>query len=99
MNTTFSKQKIIECQKQFDQHNNAWESKHMGNYRLVYSKENESVYKKYFHRNESPLYRNSYSFSSQQFLKNMVQKKVYLILYIQLFKILMINYYLSSTKN
>lgn len=99
MNITFSKQKIIDCQKQFDQHNNEWESKHMGNYRLVYSKENESIYKKYFHRNESPLYRNSSSFSSQNLFKKQIQKKVCFTLYIQLFKIVMINKHLSSTEN
>lgn len=99
MNITFSKQKIMDYQKQFVQHNSAWESKHMGNYRLVYSKENESVYKKYFNRNESPLYRNSSSFSSQKLFKKQIQKKVCLILYIQLFKILMIIKHLSSTEN
>lgn len=36
---------------------NLWESKNMGNYRLVFSEKNSKLYEKYFYLNESSLYR------------------------------------------
>lgn len=78
MHITTSKQKVIECQKQFDQYNNAWESNNLGNYRLVYSKKNESLYNQYFYCNESLIYQDVSRSLLQKSLKQS-QKKVYLV--------------------
>lgn len=54
-----SKEKLLACKKYFDQENEKWESKNMGNYRLVFSEKNSKKYEHYFYCNENALYRNN----------------------------------------
>eukprot|EP00102_Acyrthosiphon_pisum_P003478 XP_001946028.2 PREDICTED: tubulin polyglutamylase TTLL6-like isoform X1 [Acyrthosiphon pisum] len=51
------KQRMLKCKEHFEQQNNVWQSKNMGNYRLVFSEKNAHLYEHFYYCNESAIYR------------------------------------------
>lgn len=50
---------MLRCKEHFEQQNNVWQSKNMGNYRLVFSEKNAHLYEHFYYCNESAIYRHT----------------------------------------